>query len=146
MSQFGKSSSKRGKPTYAYAIIGVALVLFLFGIVGWFFLNLRKTGDYFKENIQVQCFLYRDATQKKIDSVKNYVTALPYVKSAEYVTQEMAIKKYEADNDTAWRKIIKSNPLPESIDFFVAADHVQTDSLRSISSRTWSRISLTVWP
>ena len=53
MSQFGKASSKRGKPTYAYAIIGVSLVLFLFGIVGWFFLNLRKTGDYFKENIQV---------------------------------------------------------------------------------------------
>ena len=39
MAQFGKSSSKRGKPTYAYAIIGVALVLFLFGIVGWFFLS-----------------------------------------------------------------------------------------------------------
>jgi cell division transport system permease protein len=34
MAQFGKASSKRGKPTYAYAIIGVSLVLFLFGIVG----------------------------------------------------------------------------------------------------------------
>ena len=134
MSQFGKASSKRGKPTYAYAIIGVSLVLFLFGIVGWFFLNLRKTGDYFKENIQVQCFLNRDATSKKIDSLKNYVTALPYVKSAEYVTKEMAIKKFEADNDTTWRQFIKSNPLPESIDFYVAADHVQSDSLRAIST------------
>ena len=134
MSQFGKSSSKRGKPTYAYAIIGVSLVLFLFGIVGWFFLNLRKTGDYFKENIQVQCFLNRDATPKKIDSLKNYVTALPYVKSAEHVTKEMAIKKFEADNDTTWRQFIKSNPRPESIDFYVTADHVQSDSLRAIST------------
>jgi cell division transport system permease protein len=134
MSQFGKSSSKRGKPTYAYAIIGVALVLFLFGIVGWFFLNLQKTGDYFKENIQVQCFLNRDATPQKIDSVKTYISKLPYVKSAEYVTKEMAIKKFEADNDTTWRQFIKSNPLPESIDFYVTADHVQSDSLRSISS------------
>ena len=134
MSQFGKASSKRGKPTYAYAIIGVSLVLFLFGIVGWFFLNLRKTGDYFKENIQVQCFLNRDATPKKIDSLKTYVTTLPYVKSAEYVTKEMAIKKFEADNDTTWRQFIKSNPLPESIDFYVTADHVQSDSLRAIST------------
>ena len=46
MAQFGKASGKRGKPTYAYAIIGVSLVLFLFGIVGWFFLNVRKTGEY----------------------------------------------------------------------------------------------------
>jgi cell division transport system permease protein len=134
MSQFGKASSKRGKPTYAYAIIGVSLVLFLFGIVGWFFLNLRKTGDYFKENIQVQCFLNRDASPKKIDSVKNYISALSYVKSAEYVTKEKAIKKFEADNDTTWRQFIKSNPLPESIDFYVTADHVQSDSLRGISS------------
>jgi cell division transport system permease protein len=134
MSQFGKSSSKRGKPTYAYAIIGVSLVLFLFGIVGWFFLNLRKTGDYFKEKIQVQCFLHSDATPKKIDSVKQYVSSLPYVKSAEYVTREMAIKKFEADNDTTWRQFVKSNPLPESIDFYVSADHVQSDSLRAISS------------
>jgi cell division transport system permease protein len=134
MSQFGKSSSKRGKPTYAYAIIGVSLVLFLFGIVGWFFLNLRKTGDYFKENIQVQCFLNRDASKKKIDSVKSFISALPYVKAAEYVTKEMAAKKYEADNDTTWRQFISNNPLPESIDFYVKASNVQSDSLRLISS------------
>lgn len=134
MSQFGKSSSKRGKPTYAYAIIGVSLVLFLFGIVGWFFLNLRKTGDYFKENIQVQCFLNRDAPKKKIDSVKSYISALPYVKAAEYVTKEMAAKKYETDNDTTWRQFISSNPLPESIDFYVKASNVQSDSLRLISA------------
>jgi cell division transport system permease protein len=134
MSQFGKSSSKRGKPTYAYAIIGVSLVLFLFGIVGWFFINLRKTGDYFKENIQVQCFLNRDAPKKKIDSVKNYIAALPYVKGAEYVTKEMAAKKYESDNDTTWRQFINNNPLPESIDFYVKASNVQSDSLRLISA------------
>ncbi len=134
MSQFGRASSKRGKPNYAYAIIGVALVLYLFGIVGWFFLNLRKTGDYFKENIQVQGFLNRDASKKKIDSVKNFVGALPYVKSIEYITKEMAVKRYEADNDTTWRKFIDNNPLPESIDFFVKASHVQTDSLKNISN------------
>jgi cell division transport system permease protein len=134
MAQFGKASSKRGKPTYAYAIIGVALVLFLFGIVGWFFLNLRKTGDYFKENIQVQCFLNRDASKKKIDSVQKFIAALPSTKSVEYITKEKAIKKFEADNDTTWRQFIQNNPLPESLDFFVKASHVQTDSLRSISN------------
>jgi cell division transport system permease protein len=115
MSQFGKAGSKRGKPTYAYAIIGVSLVLFLFGIVGWIFLNLRKSGDYFKENIQVQAYLNRDASKKNIDSVKNYLGALPYVRSVEYITREMAVKRYEAENDTTWKQFISNNPLPESI-------------------------------
>jgi cell division transport system permease protein len=133
MSQLGKTGNKRGKTTYAYAIIGVSLVLFLFGIVGWFFINLRKTGDYFKENIQVQSFLNRDASKKRIDSVKKYLDAQPYIKSAEYVNKEMAIKKFEVDNDTTWRRFIDNNPLPESIDFFVKATHVQADSLRIIT-------------
>ena len=61
MAQFGKASTKRGKPSYVYAIIGVSLVLFLFGIVAWIFLNIQKTGDYFKENIQLHAYIYRTA-------------------------------------------------------------------------------------
>ncbi len=139
MAQFGKASSKRGKPTYAYAIIGVSLVLFLFGIVGWFFLNLRKTGDYVKENIQVHAWLNPNAPKKSIDSLKTYVAALPYAKDVEYVTKEMAIAKWNADNDTTWKKFLDENPLPESVDFYVKADHVQKDSLDALSADLLNR-------
>jgi cell division transport system permease protein len=138
MSQIGKAGSNRGKPTYAYAIIGVALVLFLFGLVGWFFINLRKTGEYFKENIQVQAFISREAPKKYIDSVRNYLTALPYIKSVEYVTKEMAVKRYETENDTTWRQFINSNPLPESLDFHVKASHVEKDSLNVLATELQS--------
>ena len=99
MAQFGKASAKRGKPSYIYAIIGVALVLFLFGIVGWIFLNIRKTGEYFKESIQVHTYLNRDASKKKIDSLTQYITALPYANRVEYVTKEKAMAKWNQEND-----------------------------------------------
>ena len=134
MAQFGKASSKRGKPTYAYAIIGVALVLFLFGIVGWFFLNLRKTGDYVKENIQVHAWLYPDASKKRIDSLKKYITAIPYAKGVEYVTKEKAMEQWNKDNDSTWKKFLDNNPLPESIDFYIKAQYVQKDSLSVLSN------------
>ena len=133
MAQFGKASSKRGKPTYAYAIIGVSLVLFLFGIVGWFFLNLRKTGDYVKESIQVHAWLNPNAPKKNIDSLKNYITAFPFAKGVEHVTKEMAIEKWNRDNDTTWKKFLDENPLPESVDFYVKANYVQKDSLDALS-------------
>jgi cell division transport system permease protein len=134
MAQFGKASGKRGKPTYAYAIIGVALVLFLFGIVGWFFLNLRKTGDYFKENIQVHAFLSPTAPKKQIDSLTNFISSIPYANRVEYVTQEMALKRYSQENDTTWKKIIDANPLPESIDFYIKAAYVEKDSLNNLAT------------
>jgi cell division transport system permease protein len=135
MAQFGKASSKRGKPNYITAIIGVALVLFLFGIVGWLLINIRKTGDYLKEQLQVQAFINRDASKKVIDSATQYIKSLPYIKSVEYVTKEMAVQKYEAENDTIWKSFISANPLPESIDYYVKADHVQMDSLNNIATR-----------
>ena len=134
MAQFGKASAKRGKPSYIYAIIGVALVLFLFGIVGWIFLNIRKTGEYFKESIQVHAWIERTASKKQIDTVKNYITSLPYAKDVEYVTREKAVEKWNVQNDTTWKKFLDNNPLPESIDFFVKADYMQEDSLANLSS------------
>lgn len=135
MSQFGKSASaKRSKPSYGYAIIGVALVLFLFGIVGWLFLNLKKSGEMFRENIQVHAWIAPTAKKNQIDSLQNYITSLPYVRSAEYVTKEKAIEKWNTENDTTWKKFITNNPLPESVDFYVKADYMNKDSLAKLSS------------
>jgi len=134
MSQFGKASAKRGKPSYVYAIIGVSLVLFLFGIVGWIFLNIKKTGDYFKENIQLHAYIFRTADKKQIDTVKTFIESLPYAVNVEYITREKALEKYNKDNDTLWKKLAISNPLPESIDFFVQANYVDKDSLAKLES------------
>ena len=134
MAQFGKASSKRGKPTYAYAIIGVALVLFLFGIVGWFFLNLRKSGDYFKENIQVHAYVYPDAGKKRIDSLTKFISALNYARDVRFVTKDMAAKEWNSNNDTTWKKFLDYNPLPESVDFYIKAKYVQKDSLNALSA------------
>jgi cell division transport system permease protein len=134
MAQFGKASNTKGKPSYVYAIIGVALVLFLFGIVGWFFLNIRKTGDYFKENIQVHAYLNRDAQKRVIDSATIFIQNMSAIKSVEHITKEKAVKIYEAENDTIWKSFITANPLPESIDYYVKAKYVEKKSLDSIAA------------
>lgn len=144
MAQFGKASTKRGKPSYVYAIIGVSLVLFLFGIVGWIFLNIKKTGDYFKENIQLHAYIYRTADKKQIDSVKNYIQTLPNAVNVEYTTREMALEKYNEDNDTLWKKLAINNPLPESIDFYVKANYMDKDSLALLENQLLTDFPTTI--
>ncbi len=132
MAQFGKSSSKRGKPTYAYAIIGVALVLFLFGFVAWIFLGIRKQGDRMKENIQLHAYLAPGANKKQVDSLRDFVSGLPYAMQAEYTSKEAAAEKYNTDNDTSWKKMLDYNPLPASVDFYVKAGYMQKDTLQQL--------------
>jgi len=142
MAQYGKSlSAKRSKPSYAYAIIGVALVLFLFGIVAWFFLNLKKSGELFRENIQVHAYIAPNATKKQIDSLQNYIAAVPYIKSAEYVTKEKAKEKYNAENDSSWTKFLTNNPLPESVDFYVKANYMNKDTMAVLQAELESNFA-----
>ena len=42
------------------SILGVTLVLFLLGIIGWLVINANKLGDYFKENVEVRAYLRGD--------------------------------------------------------------------------------------
>jgi cell division transport system permease protein len=135
MSQFGRSASaRRSKPSYAYAIIGVALVLFLFGIVGWLFLNLKKSGEMFRENIQIHAWIAPSANKKQIDTLHQYIQQIPYAKGVEYITKEKALQKWNAENDSSWRKFLNNNPLPESIDFYVKADYMNADSLGNLKT------------
>jgi cell division transport system permease protein len=99
---------------------------------------LRKTGDYFKENIQVHTYLNRDASSKRIDSLVMYIQSIPYTNKVEYVTKEKAIQRWNTENDTTWKTFLKNNPLPESIDFYVKANYVDQDSLNILSSNLQS--------
>jgi cell division transport system permease protein len=133
MAQIGKASSKRGKPSYVMSIIGVTLVLFLLGIVGWLVINANKLGDYFRENIEIKVFLTDRVTGKDSADLVNYISTRPYVRNYEFVTKEMAKQRYLDDGETDFSSIIDENPLPKGIYFHLKSDYVQADSLRLIA-------------
>jgi len=134
MAQFGKSSSKRSKPSYFMAILGVTIVLFFVGIFGWLLLNASRYIDQLKENVQVQVYLRNNVSQVDIDSLKNYIAAKPYTKSVEYVDKETAKKRWLEKGEADFAPLLDENPLPTSIDFNTRSLYVQKDSLAAIKA------------
>src|SRR5687768_11124289 len=132
MSQFGKASSKRGKPSYFMSILGVTLVLFLLGIIGLLIINAHKLGQHFKENVEVSVHLRGDLNPKDSLALVQYIASKPYVKEYTYVTKEMAKKKYLSDGNEDWDKVLTENPLPNSIDFGLKGEYVNSDTLANI--------------
>ncbi len=131
--QQSKGSMKRSKPSYIYSIVGVALVLFILGVLGWIFLNFQKVSNTLLENIQIHAWV-STTSKRSVDSLKSYVSVQPYVKSYEYVTKEKAKEIYNKDGNESWDKILNENPLPESMDFYAKAQYVEKDSLEKISA------------
>lgn len=134
MSQSGKASIKRGKPSYFMSILGVTLVLFFLGIIGWLVINANKLGNHFKENVEVRVFLRGDLNPKDSVALMNFIAAKPYVKSMEYVTKEAGKKKYIDDGNEEWNKVLDENPLPNGIFFTVKSQYVNTDTLAAIKA------------
>lgn len=133
MAQFGKASAKRSKPSYIMSIIGVALVLLIMGIMGWFFLNFRQASNAFKEDIRLSAYL-RTLNKDSIAQIQQYIAAQPYAKDVKYINKETAKELWNKENNEDWSKFLDYNPLPESIDFYTRAQYVNPDSLKRISS------------
>ncbi len=134
MAQTGKSSIKRGKPSYFMSILGVTLVLFLLGIIGWLVINANKLGDYFKENVEVRAYLRGDLNPKDSVALMDYITNKPYVKSIQYVSKEEGKKIYLEEENEDWSRVLDENPLPNAIYFKIKRQYVQVDSMAAIQA------------
>jgi cell division transport system permease protein len=133
MAASGTSSLKRSKPNYIYSIIGVAIVLFIMGIMGWLFLNLHSIGDNFKEDIRISVYIH-STDKNTVGNIQQFIASQDYAKNVEYVNKEKAKAIWNKENNEDWAKILDVNPLPESIDFFAKAAYVNTDSLNKITA------------
>jgi len=132
MAQIGKSSAKRSTPSYFMAIVGVSLVLFLLGLLGWIVINANKLGENFRENVEVQVYVRENISPKDSAALVQMVASEPYVKSYKYVTKEMARKEFVGNGNDDFMSVLVQNPLPASVDFRIRSDYANADSLNRI--------------
>jgi len=134
MAQSGKSSGKRGKPSYFMSILGVTLVLFLLGIIGWLVINANKLASTLQENIEVGAYLRGDVNSKDSAALMDYISTKSYIREIEFVTKELARKKFLSDGNEDWGTVLDENPLPNSINFKVKKEYMNSDSLATIQA------------
>jgi len=132
MSEISKSSIKRSKPSYFMSILGVALVLFILGMLGWIIINATKLEDYFKGSVQVQAFIREGSPNREIDQLKARIDSLPFARNVRYISKEEARKNFIKEGNEDWSKVLDYNPLPASVDFQLDPGYVNKDSLNLI--------------
>ncbi|HVB02683.1 MAG TPA: permease-like cell division protein FtsX [Chitinophagaceae bacterium] len=139
MTQTGKLSSKRSKPSYAMAVLGVALVLFLLGIAGLLVIQANNLKVHFKESIEIQVILRDNIRQQDAMALEDTISRLPFTKSVSYVSKDQALAKYKKDFGDDPDTLLQYNPLYSSIDFYARASYVNADSLHNIEDYLTSK-------
>lgn len=126
------ATNKKAKPSYTYAIVGISLVLFLLGTLGWLVINGRGLTRAFKEDIQVEVILHDNTRDENIQKLRAVLDKQPFVRKSEIVTKEEAAKRFMATGGEDFRELLDFNPLYSSIVLNLNSDYVNKDSLEKI--------------
>ena len=123
---------KKGKATYVYSIIGVALVLFLLGSLGWLVINAGQLSKAFKENIEISVILNDNTRDEMGMKLKEIIDKQAFTKSSQYITKEKAAEQFKKDFGEDFLQVLDYNPLYTSVNFHLHADYMNKDSLIKI--------------
>jgi cell division transport system permease protein len=127
------ATGKKSKPSYVYAIIGISLVLFLLGVLGWLVINGRGLSRVFKEGIQVEVILHDNTRDEKMTELKGILEKQPFVRKAQIITKEQAAKRFIEEGGEDFRELLDFNPLYSSIILNLNSGYVNRDSIEKIS-------------
>ena len=114
------------------SILGVTLVLFVLGLIGWLIINAGKLGQHFKENVEVTADIRENLNPKDSAALMQYIASKPYVREQRYITKEMARKIFIGEGNKDWDQVLDYNPLPNSIAIKLKKEYVNPDTLASI--------------
>jgi cell division transport system permease protein len=113
-------------------VIGIALVLFMLGVLGFLVLNAQALERYFRENVRVELFLKRDLKEVDLMQFRKELDNETFTKETRYVTADEAAELLKKDLGEDFLGVLGSNPLLPSVELNLDARYAQPDSLKWI--------------
>lgn len=114
-------------------IVGVTLVLFMLGLLGFMLLNARELERHFKENVKVDIYLKRDMREVDVMKFRKQLDAGAFTRETRYVTADEAAEQLKADMGEDFLGVLGANPLLPSIELYVKEAYAMPDSLKGIA-------------
>lgn len=126
------STGKKSKPTYFNAIMGVALVLFLLGVLGWLLINGRALSRAFKEDLEINVDFHDNVSDESVTKMKSILDHQPFVRNSKIISKEEAIQMENEVEGGNMMDFLGYNPLFTSIALKLNEEYVNKDSLEKV--------------
>ncbi|MDP3437272.1 MAG: permease-like cell division protein FtsX [Bacteroidales bacterium] len=118
--------------SYLSSVISITLVLLLVGLTGLLAVNTKSVSDYFRENIKISVLFEDSATDNQAGVVLGILKGKEYIKSAILISREDGTREMAEILGSDFLEIFEVNPIPISIDLFLKAQYLESDSLSEI--------------
>ncbi len=126
------ATGKKAKPTYINAIMGVALVLFLLGVLGLLVINGRALSRAFKEDLEVNIDFHDNVSDENVEKMRAVIDKQPFVRKSRIITKEEAAAMESQVEGSDIVEFLGFNPLFTSVSIKLHEGYVNNDSLQKI--------------
>ena len=116
------------------AVISVALVLLLLGIVAVIGVGARGLSEKIKENIGFDISMKEDATEHQIAALRRDIAAAPFTARMKYVSKEDALEVWREETGEDLMAVLGFNPLTAEIEVHVRSDYSDVASIDRIAA------------
>lgn len=114
-------------------IVGITLVLFMLGLLGFMLLNARELERHFKENVKVDIYLKRDLKEVDVMKFRKQLEAEVFTRETRYVTADEAAEQLKKDMGEDFLGVLGANPLLPSIELRMKEAYAAPDSLKWVA-------------
>lgn len=115
-----KYTKKGLRTSYISTVIGIALVLFMIGLVEGGLLGLKSIQTQAKENLQGDIFFYSELNSEEIKQIQLELNDWPEFKKVQFISPSRAMDEFSGSESQS-KQIMKifegSNPLPPSVTY-----------------------------
>ena len=116
------------------AVISVALVLLLLGIVAVIGVGARGLSEKIKENIGFDISMKEDATEQQIATLRRDIAAAPFTARMKYVSKDDALEVWRQETGEDLMAVLGFNPLTAEIEVHVRSDYADVASIDRIAA------------
>lgn len=136
MAEYADKYRRKTRPNYLYAIVSVAMVLFLLGFFGIILLQAQRLITVFKERVNLLVELQEGTPEAGIAALRASLNESPFIKegSVQFISREEAAEIMREDFGEDFLKLDLPNPFYDVVTFNVKARYMERDSLSGIRS------------
>jgi len=122
------------KPNYFYAIISVALVLFLLGFFGFIVLQGKQVVKYAKEHVDIIIEMKSEASQLEVDKFRRILNQRDFLKvgTIKFISKEEGAELMQKEFGEDFLKLDLPNPLYDIFTFNVKSDYLTANALTAV--------------
>jgi cell division transport system permease protein len=139
MANPARTKKQLGYFKFGSVLFSTTLSLFIVGLFGIILIQASSLTKMIRENIEIQVFLDKELSQKKLDDLRKNLAQRPFVLNKEdslhlrFVSNKEAAETFIKNTGEDFTKFLEDNPLRDSYVFSVSEEYQSSEQLTLIA-------------